>query len=44
MKKTVLKLMAPVVRSVASYTANSGAPKYPSSFHQPQVPSGLLKK
>jgi len=44
MKKALLKLMAPVVRSVASYTANSSAPKYPISIHQPQVPSGLLKK
>lgn len=44
MKKTVLKLMAPVVRSVASYTANSPAPKWPLVVHQPQVPSGLLKK
>jgi cyclic lactone autoinducer peptide len=44
MKRAILKLMAPVVRSVANYTANSSAPKFPSIFHQPQVPSGLLKK
>jgi|GEM_PF-3661684 len=44
MKKAILKLMAPVVRSVASYAANSPAPKYPISIHQPQVPGKLLKK
>jgi len=44
MKKSILKLMAPVVRSVASYTANSSAPKFPSVVHQPQVPAKLLKK
>lgn len=44
MKKAILKLMAPVVRAVASYTASSSAPKFPSALYQPQVPSGLLKK